>query len=235
MHFSLSFAFIFVWSLLNIQIIYISRRRVSPQDILPCWTSRRSDTNQINVRSPSHGAWNPDHFASSLLVLQLNLTERVSVLRSSHANPPTPCHRQASGTDWLPTLKSISSTPNLTRVSSMWRHDGTSNNIFRPNLSEVHSGLWHLHVCSTSMCLLEILKGFTHAWSHLFLPFESRGTLCFVSCPPNHLEGELWMTDCNAKWVWLFNDNAVIRGHFSWSLKGNPYWIKIYDPVCANT
>lgn len=100
----------------------------------------------------------------------------------------------------------------------MQRHDGTVSNIFRPNLSEVHSGLWNLHVYSTSVCLLEILIGFMHVSSYLFLCFESRLTLCFVSCPPNHLEGEFWMNDCSAKWVWLFNDNAVITEAISLDL-----------------
>lgn len=100
----------------------------------------------------------------------------------------------------------------------MHRHDGTGSNIFRPNLIEVHSGLWNPHVYSTSVCLLEILIGFMHVLSYLFLCFESRRTLGFVSCPPNHLEGEFWMTDCSAKWVWLFNDNAVITEAISLDL-----------------
>lgn len=110
----------------------------------------------------------------------------------------------AMGRIWNP---STTNSSGLTGVSSMQRHDGTSKNIFRPNLSEAYLGLWNLHLHSTSACLKYLLAScmLDPIYS---CPLKAEG-LCFVSCPPNHLEGGFWTADRNAKWVWLFNDNAV--------------------------
>lgn len=200
MHFSLFFAFVFVWSPLNFQIIYISRWRVSPQDILPCWTPWRSDTNQMNIRSPSHGACNPGIFASSLLVLQLNLTERASGLRSSNTNPPPPCHRQAPGKDQRPTLKAFLQCQIL--VESLPGRDMMAPAITFSGLASVRC----IRGCDTYM-RAGFLRVRLKYWQ------ASRVLDPVHSCPltvdgpfalflvHHHLEGEFWMSARNAKWV----------------------------------